>query len=308
MRMVDAPAQTETAGRPEPTPTFLRATWSVVLLAFLTMTLSPSAAAKNKFPKTLAPGVTQLAELPKGDFKECSGLVVSRQYPGVLWTHNDGQDRRLFAIDRRGTKLAEFELHGVFVWDFEDLAIDESNRLYFADIGNNLEVRPNLVVHRVAEPDPKRSGEVLKADATWTLTFPEKGFDAEALFVWRDFGYLISKSGNGKKGRLYRWPLSAAGKATVLEEVGKMEIKAPITGADLSPDGKKLGLVATDGAYVIDIPGSIESVVKPEPYHVEIKTGQIEGCAFDKDGLLTIAESRELLLFSGRPFVPATAP
>lgn len=274
----------------------------LALLLVVAVALALPFAADGKKKHDLPAGVVQLAELFPEEFKECSGLVVSRQHPSVLWTHNDGSDRRLFAIDRAGRKLAEFELQGVFVFDFEDLAIDDRNRLYFADIGNNLEVRPFLMVHRVAEPDPKSSGRVLKAEASWTLKFPGQGFDAEALFVWRDFGYLISKSNKDKKGILYRWPLRETGRTVVLEEIGKLEVKSPITGADLSPDGRKLGLVATDGAYVIDVAGPLESVVKPEALHVELKTGQIEGCAFDRDGLLAIAETRELFLFTGAPF------
>jgi hypothetical protein len=56
---------------------------------------------------------------------------------------------------------------------------------------------------------------------------------------------------------------------------------------------------------VIDIPGGIGTAVNREAFHTKIKTGQIEGCAFDKDGLLAIAESRELFLFNTEQFVPA---
>jgi len=263
-------------------------------------------AKKNpKFPIQIETDVVQLAEMPKDDFKECSGLVVSRQFPGVLWTHNDGTDRRLFAINREGEKLAEFEVNGVFIWDFEDIALDAENRLYVADIGNNLLVRPRLTVYRFAEPDPTRTERALTVEAWWSLGFPKKGFDAEGVFIWKDFGYVISKTSKDEKAHLYRWPLSAVRQQVELTEIGKLEVKAPVTGADLSRDGKKLGLVATDGAYVIDLPDGVESAIKPEAFHTKIKVGQIEGCAFDKDGLLAIAESRELFLFNAKEFVSA---
>jgi len=268
----------------------------------------PEVMAKDneRFPIQIADGVVQIAELPGDDFKECSGLVVSRQFPGVLWTHNDGQDRRLLAINREGEKLAEFELNGAFVWDFEDLALDEKNRLYLADIGNNLLVRPRLTVYRIAEPDPTSVERSLKIEAWWSLGFPKKGFDAEAIFIWKEYGYLISKTSKGKKAQLYRWPLNAIGKVTELEKLGKLEVKSPVTGADLSLDGRKLGVVANDGAYIIDVPGDLESGVKPEAFHTKTKAGQIEGCAFDRDGLLAIAESRELFLFNKKRFRPSS--
>jgi len=245
--------------------------------------------------------VTQLAELPKNDFKECSGLVVSRQFPGVLWTHNDGQDRRLFAINRQGEKLGEFEVQGVFIWDWEDLAIDATNRLYVADTGNNLEARPSLTVHRVAEPDPKSATRALTVERSWVLKFPGKSFDSEGLVIWQDHGYLIEKSGKGKKAGLFRWPLANTGTVT-LEKLGNLEITSPATAADLSPDGTRLGLTADDGVHVVQFAAGPENALGQKPFKVPFKLGQIEGCSFDRDGLLVISEGRELFLFKAEPF------
>ena len=233
--------------------------FSTTLLLLLSP-LAASAQPKGKLPREVAPQVTQLAELPKYDFKECSGLVVSRQHPGVLWTHNDGQDRRLFAINRQGKKLGEFEVQGVFIWDWEDLAVDETNRLYVADIGNNLQIRPSLSVHRVAEPDPVTSGKPLAVERSWQLRFPEQGFDAEGLFIWKADGYLVEKAGKDKKAGLYRWSLDA-GPAVTLEDIGKLEVKSPVTAADLSPDGTQLGLTTDDGVYAIQFKGRAVAAV-----------------------------------------------
>ena len=274
--------------------------FSTTLLLLLSP-LAASAQPKGKLPREVAPQVTQLAELPKYDFKECSGLVVSRQHPGVLWTHNDGQDRRLFAINRQGKKLGEFEVQGVFIWDWEDLAVDETNRLYVADIGNNLQIRPSLSVHRVAEPDPVTSGKPLAVERSWQLRFPEQGFDAEGLFIWKADGYLVEKAGKDKKAGLYRWSLDA-GPAVTLEDIGKLEVKSPVTAADLSPDGTQLGLTTDDGVYAIQFKGGLEQAVKGKPFRVPFKLGQIEGCSFDRDGLLVISEGRELFLFKAKPF------
>jgi hypothetical protein len=256
----------------------------------------------DKFPREVAPEVVQLAELPKKGLPESSGLVVSRQFPGVLWTHNDGKDRRLFAINRSAELLAEFEVRGVFIWDWEDLALDDANRLYVADTGNNALIRPTLSVHRVREPDPAQSGAGLTVERSWVLRFPGKGFDAEALVIWQNHGYLIEKPSSRKKAGLYRWSLDT-GPMVTLERLGNLEVKSRVTGADLSPDGNRLALVSVDGAWLIECVGGPTQALKQKPFHVPFKLGQIEGCAFDHDGLLASSEKRELFLFQAAPFV-----
>lgn len=265
-------------------------------------TFSAVAGKKSKFPVEVAPEVLQVGELPKHVITESSGLVVSHQYPGIVWTHNDGTDRRLFAINRHGDQLATFELHTVLVWDWEDLAIDRSNHLFVADIGNNLHIRPHLFVHEIDEPDPARGSGVVKPLRSWQLEFPKRSFDAEGLVIWKDYGYVIEKIGKRKKAPLYRWPLNGDRIAT-LQEIGKLEVKSRVTGADLSPDGTRLALTSDDGVYLIQFSGGMEHSVKPKPFRVPFKIGQIEGCSFGHDGLLVSSEKREIFLFKSAPFV-----
>jgi len=145
----------------------------------------------------------------------------------------------------------------------------------------------------------------LRAEARWWLEFPRGRSDAESIFVWKEYGYLISKTDKKRKATLYRWPLEKSNRLVTLEEVGELDVESPVTGADISPDGSRLGMVATDGGYVIAIDGVVEDAVGRKSFRVKSKKGQIEGCAFDRDGLLAIAESRELFLFEAREFVPA---
>jgi hypothetical protein len=244
----------------------------------------------------------EVGKLPKESLPESSGLVASRQHPGTLWTHNDGQDRRLFAVNRQGKVQAVFELQTVFIWDWEDLAIGSSNRIYVADTGNNLEIRPSLIVHEIEEPDPSTGSGILKPKRSWVLKFPGKSFDAEGLVVWGNHGYLIEKKGKDKKAPLHRWALDG-GASPVMEEIGKLEVRSPVTGADLSPDGRRLALTADDGVYLIEFDGGMEKSVSPEPFHIPFTEGQIEGCAFVDDGLLVSSEKQEMYLFRAAPLL-----
>jgi hypothetical protein len=75
-----------------------------------------------------------------------------------------------------------------------------------------------------------------------------------------------------------------------------------VTGADISPDGKLLGLVAKSGAFVYRIDGDVARVVKGKPFQAKFRHEHIEGCTFVPDGLLATAESREIYLYTDAAF------
>jgi len=57
------------------------------------------------------------------DITESSGIVASRRFPGVFWTHNDdGGQPVLYAIGKRGQALGRVAVDGVTVKDWEDIA------------------------------------------------------------------------------------------------------------------------------------------------------------------------------------------
>jgi hypothetical protein len=57
-------------------------------------------------------GPGRLAGVVQNDqIREASGIVASRQNPGVLWVHNDsGDSARVFAINEKGEFLARASL------------------------------------------------------------------------------------------------------------------------------------------------------------------------------------------------------
>jgi hypothetical protein len=237
---------------------------------------------------------------------ECSGLVASRQYPGLFWAHNDGGGSKrqvLFGLSRTGELKAEFRLLDVLLQDWEDIAIDDQNRLYVGDIGNNDTQRPELVVHRVAEPNPAASGGEIHVQQSWRLRFPGERFDSESLFVWKDHGYLVSKVSKDARAEIYRFPLAPAAGPVTLEFVARTRVESPVAAADLSPDGRYLALIAKSGAFLLPVDGDLSRAHKEKGYQTRYRHDHIEGCAFVADGLLAVAESRELFLFTEPPFV-----
>lgn len=281
------------------------------LLAMLCLGVSACCAAAPAKPKEVAPGVLQVGRITHPHITESSGIVASRRFPRVFWTHNDGggfKKQVLYGITREGKFITEFRVTGALLHDWEDIAIDSNGRLFVGDIGNNDDVRPQLAVYQIDEPDPKSSATSVEVRRGWQLKFPKAPFDCESLFVWEGYGYIISKVFDDQRPEIYRFPLTEQKQPFVLELVARLKIEAPVTGADISEDGKLLGLVSKAGAFVYRIDDGIPALARQKPVYTKFKNRHIEACCFVPDGLLATAESREIYLFNAEAFHPATAP
>jgi hypothetical protein len=238
--------------------------------------------------------VSRVGTLADDDLDEASGIVASKRYPGIFWTHNDGDDGVLFAVKRDGTAVASFKLEPK-VQDWEDLAVDEKGRLYVADTGNNSAERQGVNVMEIPEPDPSAGKRKLEALRRWRVSFPDRPFDIEALIVRGGAGFVISKYEDGRKAELYRFELSDKRRVT-LGKVATLPITQAVTAADLSQDQKRLAVLADRSLYVFDVDGKIETAGQVQPATFPIPAIKAEGCCFVPEGVLLVAESREVLL------------
>jgi hypothetical protein len=253
----------------------------------------------------IAHGVRLFAYIRDPRIKESSGVVASRRYADVFWTHNDGggpKKQVLYAINREGNTRAFFSVIDVTLHDWEDIAIDDAGHLYIGDIGNNDSKRDALAVYEIDEPNPQAGTEAVSPKRAWKLKFPGAPFDCESLFVWKDQGYVISKVFDKARAQIFRFPLKETNEPLTLELVATTKIKSPDTGADISADGTLLGLVAKDGAYVFRIDGDFTRVTNANPHHTKLKNEHIEGCCFVPEGLLVTSERRMIFLFTDPAF------
>jgi hypothetical protein len=241
-------------------------------------------------------GVTQVGHLRNKAIKEASGLVASRRHVDVYWTHNDGHDGVLYAIRSDGTSIGNVTVGAKFR-DWEDIAADAAGNLYLADCGNNEANRQHMTIYRVAEPNPADGGADARATATWRLSFPDKPFNCESLFIIGEHGYVISKHENKRPAGVYRFELTATPKKRrPLEHVIDLPIDEPVTAADISRDGKRLAVLGQRNLHVFDLIGDIKSAAGATPLKLPIPPLQLEGCCFTDDGgVLLIAESGEIL-------------
>ncbi len=181
----------------------------LVLAAFLRAWLPHVGSAQ-----TFASGVSQGVVDPfSGHITEGSGIVLSRQNPGVAWIHNDsGWAGSIFGIATNGSYLGRFYIPTVFFGNFEDIAIGpgpnpEFQYIYLGDIGDNFFSRSQIYVYRF--PEPAAYGyfaasvpfdQPLQGVQEITLTYPDGPHDAEALMVDPLTGdlFIVTKEDTGQ--------------------------------------------------------------------------------------------------------------
>ena len=173
---------------------------------------------------------------------ESSGVAVGA---GVLWTHNDSGEPRLFALGTDGAQRGSVRVTGAAVQDWEDLAAGPcpgGRCLFVGDVGDNQAARPRITIYRVPQPAP---GDAATRPAeAFHATYPDGPQDAEAIFVTPDGRvYVVSKGETGAVA-VYRFPEPmTAGSVARLERLRQLApagIKRGdrITGASASADGR----------------------------------------------------------------------
>jgi hypothetical protein len=243
-------------------------------------------------PIEVAPGVMQLGTFQSPDITESSGVIASRRLRNTYWTHNDGGSPTIYAFAADGTVLSQWTIPGLAVHDWEDIAW-AAGRIYIADIGQNHGTPGD--VYLVAEPNPRKSG-TLRVLRHWKLEYPDDPFDSESFFVSRRHGYLVEKEG----GQAHVYRFSLVGKtAGQLERQCALNTDAPVTGADITRDNRRLAVITGAGAYLFSLPRQVpaEGTVEPALF-VPYDLPGMEGCTFTRYGLLVTAETGEILLFT----------
>jgi len=224
---------------------------------------------------------------------ECSGIVASRRYPGIFWVHNDsGHGAVLYAIEASGRLVAEVPVPGATNSDWEDIAADQQGHLFIADTGNNFHVFPVRFVYQIEEPDPHadpvKPARVIKRHV---FTYPAERFDSEALFVRAEGMFVLPRQG-GRETDVLRLAPGEGGKR--VPQRATAVAARNLTGADLSPDGRRLLVCSAYAAWVfaLDETGAVRKDVAPQT--VRYPPGEIEACCFDGNDVLLVAESREI--------------
>ena len=255
---------------------------------------------------------------------ESSGMVKSRIYDNVFWTHNDSGDiARLFAIDRDGNLITPsgtsaykgVTVIGALNSDWEDMASDNSGNLYMGDIGNNNKDKELFTVYRIREPLPIGDTSAL-VEQTIKLYFPDKEnptsrqrqVNAEALFWAKDHLFIITKGGKSRFTDLYSLLLDNLEDENPLTLIASFDFKGMVTGADASPDGKQLVVLTYNGVWLFELGGESLNYFQGAISWLPIRAGQCEAICFDEDNLIISNEQGKLFEIALNNLIPITSP
>ncbi|MCA9742515.1 hypothetical protein KC734_13305 [candidate division KSB1 bacterium] len=264
--------------------------------------------------------LTTSGEIRFEPISEASGLVQSRLWPDVLWTHNDsGDEARIFPIHRDGSIIKPVWMknyEGIRIpdavnVDWEDIAADDKGNLIIADMGNNSNARRDLAVYFVSEPYPNETvvtSARLKVQVFYPdqKTFPaeKRNYDCEGMFWARGKLYFLTKHRSDKTTKLYRLDKLDPLEPVPLTLVSQFNIQGMVTGADARRDGKEIAVLAYNAVWLFEAPNGSDDYFAGKIRWLPIKDERkFEAICYDEDDLLVACEEREICKVPMEEFV-----
>ena len=241
----------------------------------------------------------RVGRLAAPGLREASGMVASRQHPGIYWAHSDsGNPPEIYAVRRDGQLVRSYKVSAPNV-DWEDIATDDAGNLYIGDTGNNKLMLPARAIYRVAEPDPAvkpKSDAPLPVLSSHFFGYPASGrFDCEGLAIFGEQALLVTKRLDGQAAELYRLPLKPAAsllRPAIPTRVGILPgCVEPATGASLTRDGRFLAVVTNSAVRIFET----DSITGWSPIgSTPFDAPDVEAITWDGKDLLLVSEDRSI--------------
>ncbi len=197
--------------------------------------------------------------------QEISGMAVSRQYPNILFVHNDSGDGPfIYAVSITGELLGKIKLEGADAVDWEDMDIGPCGKnecFYLGDIGDNGFKRKDCAIYQAVVPKidtSKPFGRInLKPVTRFPIAYPDGPHNAEGLAVHPDGTvYVLSKEKDGR-AIVFRFPALTPKAQNKPNQIGIINLSNgtidKITAADFHPTGMRLLLRTYTAAYELPL-------------------------------------------------------
>lgn len=244
-----------------------------------------------------------LGKLP-AKLSEVSGMIALPNK--AIWVIEDnGNKNKIYQINLQGSLVKEIKVDNSKNHDWEDMASDQLENIYIGDFGNNANERKNLSILKL-QGKPITYGEKIEAkkikfEYPGQKKFPPKKknrhFDCEAFFHHGNSLYLITKNrARPYTGKAFIYKIPDTPGSYKAELVGELTTCTDsqfcsITGADISPDGKKIALLASGYIWLYtDFTFDDFSKGKVEVIDVLHRTQQESICFMDNNTLLIADE------------------
>jgi len=287
----------------------------IIIILFLITFSSVCTAGAQEVLKIALPEVETVklkpyAKLNFAEIDESSGIVKSRLWKNVYWTHNDSGDKaRIFPITRDGKIIkpdwAE-NYQGILIpnavnVDWESITTDNQGNLIIGDTGNNSNTRRDLTLYIVKEPYP---WETVKTSVFQSIKFkyqdlqeipPAKlNYDAEAVF-WRNGNlYILTKHRSDDYTTLYALDSPNLLKENTARLIQKFDSHGRVTDADASADGKRILMLTLNGIWMFQPEDDSENIFLGEIHWLPIEASQCESICFDGNKIIVGNEQAEL--------------
>ncbi|HEX6961148.1 MAG TPA: hypothetical protein VF175_04730 [Lacipirellula sp.] len=259
-----------------------------------------------------ADAARQLGRVKVKPLNEISGIAVSRLNPEIVWMHNDGESKQIYAVRTSGEVAAQLRApRGI--QDLEDIALgpaanSDRDYLYLGDIGDNDGDRRTIQVFRFREPLLGSSGQEYAEEVeVITLMYPDGPHDAEALLVDPATGDIIiaTKEERGAHVYLAAGTEAATGRPIVLRKIARLDLDE-VSAGDFSRDGQFVALRSEEQGWLWERQPSepLKAMLARAPRIIPVlgrKQGRNgEAIAFAADGAsyITMSEGKNESMYS----------
>lgn len=228
------------------------------------------------------------------EIAESSGIAMTTGTK--IWSHNDsGGKNELYSFEFKGNILRTITISNATNIDWEDLAVDNKKRIYIGDFGNNNNIRKDLVIYRIPDPESFLENSVeaeaihfsFEDQASFPPDASQRNFDVEAL-VWKsDSLYMFTKdrstpiTGYTKLYKIAASPGTQVARLAGKYYLGNTTTSARVTSADIDPESGDLALLTQDKLVVFrNYAGNNFFSGKTTEYTFAPVPGQVEAIFF----------------------------